>query len=259
MDKKTAAWLNLVLLIIVILINYVTAAGILPGLSSQKEVSALYQTPITPAGFAFSIWGVIYLLLFAAIVYMIKTASDENPQSEAIHLISRSLRGMFLFNVLWNIVFGKALIGLSVLMILAYWVSLILIGFRLSRVKIRKSPVFLFAFGLHTGWITIASIVNLYAFLVKLGWETMELHRGAWTLVGVIAAVFLAWLLQRFLKNPTLPLGTAWALLGIYAREDVSAAGLSPLSVLLLAGIAALALSAGIGFWEGWKERSVKR
>lgn len=239
MNKKSVSWLNLLLFFIVVVVNYLTATGKIPGLSPQREVSNLYDTPITPAGFAFSIWGLIYLLLFVVIVYMIHLSSDRSHRSDIVNEITRPLLGIFVFNVVWNIVFGMKWIGISFLMIIGYWISLIFIGTALSRSRIRLNPIFPVAFGIHTGWITIASVVNLYAFFVKLQWGIAD-RPQVWMTIGIVLAVVLVAVLQVFLRNAVLPFATAWALFGIYAKDSVIYTQYPFLSILLLLGIALL-------------------
>lgn len=240
MNRKTSTKFSLVLFFVVILINYLTATGKIPGLSPQKEISSLYHTPITPAGFAFSIWGVIYILLFVAILYMIKISSDKGPRSFALEKLIVPLRALFAFNIIWNIVFGLGWIGFSFVMIVGYWLSLVVIGISLVKTRAVLNPILPVAFGLHTGWISIASVVNLYAFFVKIGWNGMGLHQDVWVIITIVFVLLLVALLQIWLKNPVTPLGTAWAFFGIYAKEGAAFSEYPFIPILLLAGIVLL-------------------
>ena len=58
MKKKTSI-ISMILFGITILANYLISFNFIPGVLSQKYVSDKYPTPITPASFTFSIWGVI--------------------------------------------------------------------------------------------------------------------------------------------------------------------------------------------------------
>lgn len=253
MNRKTSIKVSLFLFFIVILINYLIAIGNIPGLSPQKEISSLYHTPITPAGFAFSIWGVIYVLLFAAILYMIKISSEKGPQSFALEKLIVPLWALFAFNVVWNIVFGLGWIGISFVIILGYWLSLVDIGVRLVKERGHLNPILPIAFGLHTGWISIAGIVNLYAFFVKIGWISMGLYQDLWVIIAVVFVLVLVGLLQIRLKNPVTPLGTAWAFFGIYAKEGASFSKYPFISMLLLAGIVILLFLSAMTFIKNGK------
>lgn len=242
MNLKTSAIISLVFFFFLILMNYLTASGNIPGVSPQKEISSLYQTPITPAGFAFSIWGVIYVLLFIAILYLIKISSGNESQSLAAAKLIPPLWAMFAFNIIWNVVFGLGWIGISFVMIVGYWISLVAIGFIIVKANANLNSVLPIAFGLHTGWISIASVVNLYAFLVKIGWDWMDLHQELWVIFAIVFVLLIVGILQTRLRNPVLPIGTAWAFFGIYAKENSAFSEYPFIPVLLLAGIAVLIL-----------------
>lgn len=96
------------------------------------------------------------------------------------------------------------------------------------------------AFGLHTGWISIASFVNLFAFLVKIRWDWLGLGQNLWAIFALIFIILVVWILQSQLKNAVLPIGTAWALFGIYAKNDLTFLEHNFVSVILITGIVLL-------------------
>lgn len=222
MKKKNMSWIALVSFIVVIVVNYLAAMGMIPGLLPQKEVSKLYETPITPAGFTFSIWAVIYVLLFLALLYMMSISSKDTREARFSNSLIPFVLGVFFFNILWNLTFGLQWIAASVAMIIGYWLCLLMIGLKLCYSRERLNIVVPIAFGIHTGWISIASIVNIYAYLVKSGAQGITTNPELWSLFGIIASVLLVLILQTVIRNASLPLATAWALFGIYAKEGVS-------------------------------------
>lgn len=235
MKSKHMAWTTLVSFIVVVVMNYLVASGMIPMLAPQKEVSQLYQTAITPAGFTFSIWGVVYLLLLIVVVHMIQTA-DSSAEKTLISAVTPYLWGVYSFNILWNIVFCAQLIELSVVMIIGYWFCLFTICNIIRRTG-SINVVYPLAFGIHTGWLTIASIVNLYALFVKIGWSWFGLSTEMQVLIGVLAAVLAVIGLQVKLRNPVLPLSIAWAFLGIYSKYAVEYGYVSLVSISLNIGI----------------------
>ncbi|MGZ8551175.1 MAG: hypothetical protein ACXWV2_10960, partial [Chitinophagaceae bacterium] len=79
--KKVLQIANGVALVATIIINYLSNTGIFNG-NTMAVVSARLQNLFTPAGYAFSIWGLIYLGLFAFVIYQgrslfTKTADDR--------------------------------------------------------------------------------------------------------------------------------------------------------------------------------------
>lgn len=70
MSRTKNAWINGLFFIVTLVVNGLGAAGLISGFS-QKEISDMYITLITPAPSTFSIWSVIYILLLTSIIVMI--------------------------------------------------------------------------------------------------------------------------------------------------------------------------------------------
>ena len=62
MDTTKKAWINAGFLLVTLIVNALGGLGFINGLS-QKEVSDMFDTIITPSPSTFSIWGLIYSLL----------------------------------------------------------------------------------------------------------------------------------------------------------------------------------------------------
>jgi len=82
-SHKIYALLNLLVLIIVIWWNYYTNIGNIGG-KTVGELSAVLDNYFTPAGYAFSIWGIIYLLLVSQAIYMVWAAFSKKTDSDFI-------------------------------------------------------------------------------------------------------------------------------------------------------------------------------
>ena len=67
-NKLSLKLTNLIFLLLTIFVNFLANYLPINGLNSG-EVSDFYQNPFTPAGFTFSIWGLIYTLLIIFIIY----------------------------------------------------------------------------------------------------------------------------------------------------------------------------------------------
>jgi len=66
--KKLLQILNILFFAITLYVNYASSVGLFNN-TTQADISARYDTLFTPAGYGFSIWGAIYLLLFGFVVY----------------------------------------------------------------------------------------------------------------------------------------------------------------------------------------------
>ena len=79
MDKTKKAWSNAILLAVTLVINTLGAIGFINGLS-QKQISDMYVTLITPSPSTFSIWGVIYSLLIGCQHFSGHVLSDTHKK-----------------------------------------------------------------------------------------------------------------------------------------------------------------------------------
>ena len=77
MDKTKKAWSNAILLAVTLVINTLGAIGFINGLS-QKQISDMYVTLITPSPSTFSIWGVIYSLLIYRLSTLFRTRAKRH-------------------------------------------------------------------------------------------------------------------------------------------------------------------------------------
>lgn len=214
MDRTKKAWINGLFLIITLVVNGLGAAGVINGLS-QKEISDKYITLITPSPSTFSIWSVIYVLLITSLIVMIVRKKDAYYQ-KAIDEISTLYRISCVLNVAWIVTFSYLQIELSSLFIFAFLIVLTLICKRLRKIHVKRRFLLPLAFGLYTGWLMIATVVNIAAMLVKLEWGAFGLNHEIWSIITLIIAMVIVYFVLRSNRNASFPLPIAWAYFGIY-------------------------------------------
>jgi hypothetical protein len=243
MQRSLADWAgNLVAFAVVILLNVL--ANALPiNSQTQAEISAKYPSLFTPAGFTFSIWGVIYLMLLVFVIWQALPAQRSN---EKIASMSRYFQINCLMNALWMVVWHYDLLALSLIVMLVILTTLILI-YRTLITSIDTAPMvehiaLYLPFSLYTGWITLATIANASALQIASGWDNVWLSAVQWTLLklavaGAIGAVMI-------LRHRDIPfaLVVAWAAYGISAMQSETpevAGAATTLSLLALILVAA--------------------
>ena len=214
MDRIKKAWINAFFLIATFAINALGAVGLINGLN-QKQISDRYVTLITPSPSTFSIWGVIYLFLLLSIIVMIVKKQDSYYQ-KAIDQISNLFRISCVLNIAWIVSFSFLLVEISTLFILGFVVALALIDIKLLEIRESKRWLLPLSFGLYSGWLFIAAVVNIAAALVKLKWDGFGLSQETWgSIMLLIAIVLLIGVLLK-IRNAVFPLPAAWAYYGIY-------------------------------------------
>ncbi len=208
------AWLNLVLFLIMVGFNYAGAAGFINGMS-QKAVSAMFATLITPAGFAFAIWGVIYLLQLVLMIRLIINHKQSN-YAELITEISPLYWLSVAVNIAWTISFSYLNMLVAVVFIVLLLVFLkrickkLLDNYKLAQFKLAST-----AFGLYAGWVSVATVVNIAAWTVQVKWNGFGMARATWAMIALVLALILVSLITYKIKNITYLLGVLWAFFAI--------------------------------------------
>lgn len=214
MKQKTKTYINAILLVITLIINGMGAFGLINGLS-QKEVSDMYPTLITPAPSTFSIWSVIYTFLIISIIVMI-IKNKESYYGRAVDEISFLFWVSCALNIVWIISFSYNLIGLSTIFIFSFLIIMILIVKKIGKIQTRKRWLLPITFGLYSGWLFIATVVNIAAWLVKIEWDRFGISAETWSAIILLVAVGLTLIVLLSTKNAIFPIPIAWAYFGIY-------------------------------------------
>lgn len=209
---------NIVAFILVVVVN--ALANVIPlGGNTTAEVSDAYPTLLTPAGYVFSIWGIIYALLLVFTVYQAYPAQEKPFLSRIsfLFLLSSLVNASWLF--LWHyeqIVPSMALMFLLLATLIAIYLRL-QIG--KSRVSLREKLCVHVPFSVYLGWITIAAIANVASALVAINWDGWGLTPVTWAglLIIIALVVTLAVIVTR--KDVAYSLVILWALGGIIVKQ----------------------------------------
>ncbi len=253
MDRTKKAIINGLLLLATLLVNGLGAAGIINGLS-QKEISDRYLTLITPSPSTFSIWSVIYLLLITSILVMIFKKKDSYYQ-KAIDEISLLFMISCVFNIVWIVLFSFLLVEISSIFIFGFLVTLSLISLKLRKIHEKKRLLLPLTFGLYTGWLMIATVVNISASLVKMEWNGFGINHEILAVITLAVAVILVFLVNQSNKNAVFPLPVAWAYFGIYQFLKASEGFDGTYGLLQVASLIGVVLLIGIGAIQLYKNK----
>jgi hypothetical protein len=171
-----------------IVLNYLSNSLPLNG-RTPAEISDALPSFFTPANFAFSIWGVIYLALTAFVVYQALPAQREN----------RSLRRLgYLFaltcleNGGWILAWHYGYYALSVVIMLSLLVTLMAIYLRTTHAGSPADQWFVrLPFRIYLGWISVATIANMASVANHLGWNGFGIAEPVWSAVMIAVAALL--------------------------------------------------------------------
>ena len=223
--KKTLALLNLLSVILVIAVNYISQALRLND-TTIGEISREYDNLFTPASYAFAIWGIIFLGLLAYGIFQVRRAFFSNKPSEFISQTGYWFILTNILNSLWVIAFVYDYTGLSVLIMLGILFSLIKIigNTNMERWDAPKSTIAFvwWPICLYCGWISVATIANISAYLTKIGWGGGPFSEISWTIVMIVIATILNLIMIWKRNMREFAAVGIWALFAIFIRHKDS-------------------------------------
>jgi hypothetical protein len=218
----TRQFVNLVSVILALTVNILASALPLNG-QNTGEISDRFQVYFVPAGYVFSIWGLIYIGWIAFIIYQFQTSQKESPRLRRLgYLFALSN----LANAAWLFCWHYNLFGLSVLVMLALLGLLIASYLRLDvnrySVTCLERWTVDVPFSLYLGWITVATVANISAWLYLIEWAGFGIPAqiGAVIMLAVASLLGLAMALTR--RDAGYLFVLVWAFIGI-AVEQTSA------------------------------------
>ena len=225
----------------VISINYFAAQGYINNIT-PAVISEKYPTFITPAGYAFSIWSLIYLGLIAFSIYQSLPSQTENPRFKNIRpLYILNCAANCLWIYLWH--YDQILASLGAMFVILGTLALINANLRNAEL-FAETWLARIPFSLYFGWITVATILNFTIALVFLGVNTSESNSTILSSVLIVIAVILGILIRFKLEIFAYPLAIAWALTAIAVKQS----GKTPIVVCAAFGVIALLITALTAF-----------
>jgi hypothetical protein len=181
------------------------------------DVSFKYPNLFQPTGMTFSIWGLIYILLLAYVIYQFSTIGK--PISDEMKQLFFRVNLLFalssLFNALWLITWHYDKIVISTVIMVLLLVTLIWIGLLTPTLGMLTRT----AFSVYLGWITVATIANVTIMLVKLGIPGSS--QSSVVLTALILTIGLVIALLWVVRTKDIAYGFViiWAYIGIVMRH----------------------------------------
>jgi benzodiazapine receptor len=212
---------NIIFFGLTVVVNSLAGGTTLIGGQVTAAVSDANPTLITPAGYVFSIWGVIYMLLGVFVVYQaLPSQQGKEYQSKIGWLFVLSS----LINIGWLFLWQFEYLSLSVVLMFLLLATLISIYVRLrigkSAVSLRERLAVQLPFSVYLGWITVASIANVAATLVSIGWDGFGISPETWAILVVAVALIITILMLFTRKDVAYSLVIIWALVGIGVKQS---------------------------------------
>lgn len=214
MNNRTLIILNILALVAVLTVN--ALANILPinGMNTG-QISDLYPSLFTPAGFTFSVWSVIYLSLIVFSIAQIKVKDKSYFKELSLWFLLSCVA-----NASWILVWHHLFIAASVVIMLVLLYSLTQIFLLLQRNNLSRKEWFLILlpFIFYLSWICVATIADVSALLISIHWAGRFLSPPYWTIIMIGIATALGLSIAFKFKEPAFLLVLMWAFFGIYSK-----------------------------------------
>jgi len=208
--------------IIMVTVNALSALlpinGITPG-----EVSDSYPNLFAPAGYTFSIWSLIYLLLAAHTLYQIGLfhGREKSVNTELLRKTAIVFSVSSIINSAWIFAWHYQMIPISMVLMVMLLICLIDIAVIIDaqRLSTREMLFIRLPFFVYFGWITVATIANATVLLVSVGWGGFGLSQSVWMMIIVaVGALIGTATLLRF-RCASYGLVLIWAYTGILVKH----------------------------------------
>ncbi|MBC8084225.1 MAG: hypothetical protein H7Z21_13550 [Hymenobacter sp.] len=185
---------------------------------TMGAVSAKYPTLLTPAGYAFAIWGLIFLALTVYVVWQLLPAQRLNPLPAAV---AQPLTLASVATAAWVVLFAYERLLLSWLVMLVILGALIIGYGRARRLALAEAaPRWTsLPFALYLGWISVATVINSIIGLQRLGWQPALNVSVLLALLLLAVVVGLGLAVGREFGEVAFPLVVAWALVAIWVAQ----------------------------------------
>lgn len=241
--KKILQILNGIAFIAVVYINYLSNTGVMNG-KTIGSLSDSIRSLFTPAGYAFSIWGLIYLFLLGFVIYQGRSLFVKVKNDDFVEKIGFWFIISCIANSAWVFAWIYEYTGISCIFIFLLLVSILKIiinnKMQIEAVKTSKLLLVSLPFVIYGGWVTVASVANVSSYLVKINWNGFGVSPEIWTIIMIIIATFINLIILFKRKMYAFALVGAWALtaIGVANKENYNTIAISAFaaaSILVLA------------------------
>jgi hypothetical protein len=256
--KKKLQISNGIAFVVMIFINYLSNTGLVNN-NTNATVSRAYENLFTPAGYAFSIWGIIYLLTLGFVIYQglgLFNKTKDNDLSTKVgwwFVVSCVANSLWLFAWLYEYL----LIALVIMLILLFALLKIIFktGAQITTQSFEMRFFVWLPFSIYAGWITVATIANSAALLKQVGWDGFGLSDTFWTVSMIVIAGFINLLVSWKRNMSVFAIVGVWALVAIaVANHEVN---LDVVYSSLMVAVVLL-ISCALLFFKNWQARTTK-
>lgn len=251
--KKTLQIANIIAFVTTVFVNYLSNMGAINN-TTIGEISEASKNLFTPAGYAFSIWGLIYLMLLGFIIYQSRSLFTKVRDDDFIIKTGWWFVLSCFANIMWIILWLYGFMEYSILAIFVLLFSLLKIVMN-NRMELWDAPISVIAFlwwpfVFYSGWVAVASIANVAAYLTTTEWNAWGYSEISWAVTMIIIAGIIN-LVVTWRRNMR-----EFALVGAWALAAIAVANWEGSKTVAYAAIAVAAVLVVSSGYHGFKNRN---
>ena len=214
--KDTLRQISVILTILATIVVNVLANALPINGQNTGQISDRFQVYFVPAGYVFSIWGLIYLGLIAFAIFQALPSQRENPRLRKVGWWI-ALGG--LTNIAWIFLWHYEQFPLTIIAMLVLLCTLILtyLGLDIARSKVSAAEKWAahLPFSIYLGWITVATVANITSVLDYVQWDGFGIAPEIWMGIVLLAVLVIAILMNFNRRDVAYAAVILWALAGI--------------------------------------------
>lgn len=212
-------------------INYAVFAGL--GMEGRLEERA---SPIDAAGYAFSIW---FLIWIGQILYAVHQARPSQRDNPVLRRVAPWAIVNSVATAAWPLVVAQQdyvqALGWLTLMLVALIAIELHAGVPAGPLQRVDAWLVRVVYSVNLGWVSVAMILSVASVLnVEGGWQGEPLSGETWGLLAVSLAAALGLIMLFVRRNVAFAVVNVWALVALAVGT-----GTTPMSVAILAAVAA--------------------
>ena len=220
--QQSLSLLNLASVLLAIGVNYYSQIYKING-NTVSQMSEKYTNLFTPAGYAFSIWGIIFLGLLVFAGYQVYLTYSKSQTMDFISQAGGWFAMANVGNAAWIVawLYDYTLLSVGIMLVVLLSLIKVILNTNMERWHAPLKTI-VFAWWpicIYAGWISVATIANITAWLVKIGWDGGFLTPFIWTIVMIVVATLLNVTLIYKRNMREFALVGVWALVAIYVRH----------------------------------------
>lgn len=185
---------------------------------TPAEISDSFPVYFVPAGYVFSIWGLIYVMMIAFAVWQLL---PKNVGRKELRELDVWFWMSCLANITWIFLWHYGQITVSVVSMVALLISLVVLYIKTHHAVFANNKDWLtttLTFSTYLGWITVATVANITIAFYNLGFRGGPVAPEGWATILVIVAGILGIVALVTRQDYAYSLVIAWALGGIAVK-----------------------------------------